>query len=284
MLEIMNGVYFEDAYSSGNVGCIATTEGAVLIDSPMLPQDAWGWLRKIASVTKQGVAALINTDYHVEHVLGNCFFPPTVTIAHQTAWQEMQRYDEAFLQRYLSHHKENQSLRSLDLSRARVVPELTMTGDMTVYKGDKELHLVFAGGHTPASIMVHLPQDRLLFTGNVVVNDEHPALSHANSQRWLQALDMIRCMDDVDAMVPGRGGVCEISVTETLTRYINQMRDRVYECYQLGCTRRETVDRVKMEGFFPVPADRQWETERRIRASVERVYDEFKKGIQKRQR
>jgi cyclase len=285
MREIVNRIYLEDAYASGNVGCVATSEGAVLIDAPMLPKDAWDWLRKIGSLTKQGVAALINTDYHLEHVLGNCFFPPTVTIAHQAAWSEMSRYDEAFLTRYLSHQKENQSLLSLDLSKARVVlPELTMTADMTLYKGDRELHLLYAGGHTQASIMVHLPQDRLLFAGNVVVKDEHPALSQANSEKWLQALEMIRSMDDVDIIVPGHGDVCDMSATETLTQYITLMRDRVYEHYQMGLTRRETVDKVKMEDFFSISADQRVETERRLRASVERVYDEFKKGTQKRQR
>jgi len=131
--------------------------------------------------------------------------------------------------------------------------------------------------------MVHVPQARLLFTGNVVVKDEHPALSHANSLKWLHALEMIRAMDSVDTVVPGHGGVCDVSATETLIQYINQMRDRVYECYQIGYTRRETVDKVKMEGFYSVPAHKRAETERRIRASVERAYDEFKKGTQKRQ-
>ncbi len=285
MREIAAGVYFENAYISGNVGCILSEEGAVLIDSPMLPKDAWDWLRKIASKTKQGIAMLINTDYHVEHVLGNCFFPPTVTIAHQTAWIEMQRYDEAYLQRYMSHHKHYQEAIKSDLTRARVVlPELAMTEDMTVYKGERVLHLLHAGGHTPASIMVHLPQQQILFAGDVVVTGEHPALSNADTMAWLHALEMIRRMDDVEVILPGRGEPCDPLATETLTDYIIKIRERVYEYYSSGYTRRETVDKVKMEDFFGVPGERRTEIERRIRGSVERVYDEFKKGTTKRRR
>jgi cyclase len=285
MREIAKGVYLENAYFSGNVGCVTTGEGAVLIDTPMLPRDAWAWLKKIASVTKQGIAFLINTDYRVEHVLGNCFFPTTATIAHQAAWAEMQRYDEGFLQRYISRHKQYYPSVDADLAKARIVlPELTLTTDMTLYKGDQVFRLIYAGGHTPASVMVHLPKERLLFTGNVVVTGEHPSLDQANSLKWLHALEMIRNMDEVDLIVPGHGDLCDPSATEVLTDYITQMRERVYEHYTSGYTRRETVDRVKMQDFFEVSAERRGVIERRIRGSVERVYDEFKKGTLRRRR
>jgi len=285
MREIAEGVHFENAYISGNVGCILTGEGAILVDSPMLPRDAWDWLRKIASKTKQGVAMLINTDYHVEHVLGNCFFPPTVTVAHQAAWIEMQRYDEAYLQRYMSHHKHYQEAIQSDLTKTRVVlPELAMTADMTIHKGHRVLRILHVGGHTPASIMVHLPQERILFAGDVVVAGEHPSLSSADTMKWLHALEVIRDMEDVEIIVPGRGEPCDPSATEILSEYISQIRERVHEYYSGGYTRRETVDKVKMEDFFGVPPDARTEIERRIRGSVERVYDEFKKGTTRRRR
>lgn len=282
MHEIARGVYYEDAYCSGNVGLVLTGEGAVLIDSPMLPKEAWEWLRKVTSMTKKGISMLINTDYKVERVLGNCFFPANVNIAHQLAWAELQRYDEAFLQRYVSHYKECDTSNVADLTKARVVlPELTLTVDMTIYKGHRTLRLIHAGGHTPASIMVHLPDEGVLFSGDVVVCGEHPSLAQANSMRWLHALEIIRRLDNVDVIVPGRGRACDLAATEVLTEYIRQMRERVYQCYTDGYTRRETVDRVKMQDFFPIPPAKREDVERRIRSSVERVYDEFKKETEK---
>ncbi len=281
MHEIAEGVYFENAYRSGNVGCAITAEGAMLIDSPMLPRDAWDWLKKIASVTKQGIAFLINTDYRIERVLGNCFFP-TPTIAHQLAWIEMQRYDEGFLQRHFARHKERYPSIAAHLSKARVVlPELALTEDMTLYKGERTFRLIHVGGHTAASIIVHLPKERILFTGNVVITGEHPSLGEANSMQWLHALELIRQMDDVDIIVPGYGDLCDPPATEILTDYITKMRERVHEYYTNNYTRREAVDKVKMRDFFSVPSQQREEIERRIRSSVERVYDEFKKGTEK---
>ncbi len=285
MREIAPGLLFESSYMSGNVGCILTEEGAVLIDAPMLPKDAWHWLKQIASQTKQGVALLINTDYQVERVLGNCFLPPTVTVAHEAAWLEMQRYDEIFLQRYLSHNKQYQERMQSDLSRVRIVPpELTLTTSMTIYRGERVMRLLYAGGHTPASILVHLPEERVLFAGNVVVTGEHPALNQCDTMMWLHALENIRGMADVDVIVPGRGELCAPEATDILSEYIAKMRERVYEYFASGYTRRETVDKVKMEDFFGVPSEKRSVLDRRIRGSVERVYDEFKKSTSKRRR
>jgi cyclase len=260
MREIAPSVYLEDGFFSGNVGCVTTGEGAVLIDSPMLPADAWAWLKSVASVTKQGISFLINTDYGIERVLGNCFFPTTGTIAHQAAWAEMQRYDEGYLQRYLTRHRQRYGGIDAGLAKARIVlPELTLTSEMTLYKGSRVFRIIYAGGHTPASIIVHLPKERILFAGNVVVTGQHPAMDQSNTLSWLHALEMIRNMEGVDVIVPGYGDPCEPSAS-----------------------RREVVDKVKMQGFFHPPDDDRAATERRIRASVERVYDEFKKGAKRR--
>ena len=85
-------------------------------------------------------------------------------------------------------------------------------------------------------------------------------------------------MENVDVIVPGSGDLCDPSETEILTEYIAAMRERVREHFSNDYTRRETVDRVKMLDFFSVPAAREGEITRRIRNSVERIYDEFKKG------
>jgi len=284
MREINKGIYFENSYRSGIVGFATSAEGVVMIDAPMLPKDAWDWLKKIGSVSKQGVSFLINTDYQVERVLGNCFFP-TATIAHQLAWSEMQRYDETFLQRHISHYKELDPSNATDLSKVRIVlPELTITSDMTLYKGERILKLIHVGGHTPASIMVHLPKERVLFSGDVVVCGQHPALGQANTVKWLQALEIVRSMPDVETIVPGHGELCTSADTQALSDYITKMRERVYEHYNNGYTRRETVDRVKMQDFYDVPRNQREEIERRIRSSVERVYDEFKKEAEKKRR
>ena len=56
-----------------------------------------------------------------------------------------------------------------------------------------------------------------------------------------------------------------------------ELRGRVEACFRAGHTRRETVERVKLFGAFPVAPGDDERVRRILRSSAERVYDEIKK-------
>ena len=63
-----------------NNSFVVTSEGVVMIDTPMLPTYAIKWRDEIG---KRGVVRyIINTEHHTDHTSGNYFFPGTI-IAHQ---------------------------------------------------------------------------------------------------------------------------------------------------------------------------------------------------------
>ncbi|MBC7264980.1 MAG: MBL fold metallo-hydrolase [Chloroflexi bacterium] len=284
MREIADGVYVETAYHGANVSFVYTDEGAVLIDTPMQPREAWDWLGEVASRSNSRLAYLINTDYHIDHVLGNCFYR-AITIAHELTWRELRNYDEAYLQRQLGYFRERYVGWETDLHKIRIVlPEVTVGESLTVYKGGREFQIVHVGGHTPATIAVYMPQERVLFSGDLVVSGQHPFLGHANTEQWLAALERIRNTMPVDIIVPGHGEPCGPEAIEEMHAYIAAMRERVYEHFQAGATRRETVDHVKMRDFYHIPEGERKAVELRIRSSVERVYDEYKKAAEKKKR
>ncbi|MFC1916679.1 MBL fold metallo-hydrolase [Chloroflexota bacterium] len=86
MKQIITNVYTEDQFSvppnyrGCNPSFVVTSEGIVLIDTPFMPTDALKWRNEIN--TRGEVHYIINTDYHLDHVTGNFFFPGTV-IAHE---------------------------------------------------------------------------------------------------------------------------------------------------------------------------------------------------------
>ena len=86
MKQITENVFIEDQYSvppnyrGCNSGFVTTSEGIVMIDTPMMPTDA---IKLRHTITKKGkIKYIINTDYHIDHVTGNFFFPGTV-ISHE---------------------------------------------------------------------------------------------------------------------------------------------------------------------------------------------------------
>ena len=217
MREIGPGVYVEVGYRGVNLGLVLTGEGAIVIDTPMSPSAARRWREQVAAQTDEPLIYVVNTDHHRGHALGNQFFSAPV-IAHDLAWKDMKSYTtDVWRQRLIDSFREREPDLAAELEDLQVVlPQVTFTRRLTLYRGRRLVHLIHVGGHTPATIMVHLPEERILFTGDVVVNGQHPYLGQCNSKQWLKALTYIRKMS-VDTIVPGHGDLCGKEATQPLS-------------------------------------------------------------------
>jgi glyoxylase-like metal-dependent hydrolase (beta-lactamase superfamily II) len=83
-------------------------------------------------------------------------------------------------------------------------PTITLTETMTLYRGGREIRLLFLGrGHTGGDIVVYLPKERVVATGDLLV----AALSYlgdAYVEEWGATLDRLRALD-FDWVLPGHG-------------------------------------------------------------------------------
>ncbi len=279
MQQIGQGIYAETGYRGGNVGFVVTGEGVILINTPLVPQEARQWRDEIAGVTDQEVIYIINTDYHPQCVVGNHLFGAPV-IAHELAWKKMKSYGDSFCQRLADTFKSEPKVAAA-LRRLRIVtPQITLTDRMNLYKGNKVLGLIHVGGHTPASIIVHIPEDGVLFAGDVVVNGVHPLMGEANSKEWLNALTYIRRpWVKAEIIVPGEGELCDKEATKKLSQYIRRLRARIRGMYATGHSRAEAVaSATEMIDFFPAADGEEGEAKQRFKANAERVYEEMRAG------
>jgi len=278
MQQIGQGIYAATGYRGGNVGFVVTGEGVILINTPMA--QARQWRDEIAGVTDQQVVYIINTDYHPECIVGNHVFGAPV-IAHELAWKKVRSYSDSFRHRLVDAFKGEPKV-AAELKSLRIVtPRLTLTDRMTWYKGNKVLRLIYVGGHTPASIIVHIPGDGVLFAGDVVVNGVHPLMGEADSKEWLDALTYIRRpWVKAEVIVPGEGEICDKEATEKLSQYIRRLRARMRGAYSKGHSRAEAVASVaEMIDFFPMSdEEEEGEAKQRLKANAERVYDEMRTG------
>ena len=214
MQQIGQGIYAETGYRGCNVGFVVTGEGVILINTPIVPLEARQWRDEIAEVTDQEVIYIINTDYHPECIVGNHVFGAPV-VAHELAWKKMKSYGDSFRHRLVDAFKSEPKVTAA-LKRLRIVtPQITLTDRMNLHKGDKVLRLIHVGGHTPASIIVHIPEEGVLFAGDVVVKGVHPLMAEANSKEWLGALTYIRRpWVKAGIIVPSEDGLCDKEATE----------------------------------------------------------------------
>jgi len=274
MQEIAPGVYIKSDYEGANVGCILTKVGAIVVDTPLIPADGKAWSAEVGKLTDK-VLCVFNTDHHRAHIMGNQYFDAPV-IAHEEAWREISSYKDTFIERTKNIFKKQPEIADQFDEINLKQPEITFTGRLFLKKGGREVHFVYLGGHTPATSGVWLPNERILFTGDVVVVGEHPSLGQSISKEWLEVLTRLR-KTSLNCIVPGHGPLCNVEATEPVSDYIRTMRSKVRSQYRSGRTKSEAAVVIsQMIDCFPYrPGDKSF-VEKRIRAGISRVYDEMK--------
>ena len=88
-----------------------------------------------------------------------------------------------------------------------IPPHLTFDDRLTISGTKRHVELLtYGGGHTPSDAMLYLPEDRVLFTGDLLCVQAHPMLTQGDPHEWLRILDRIEQLD-FEIAVPGHGPV-----------------------------------------------------------------------------
>jgi cyclase len=276
--EVAPRVFVETEYHGANVAYIVTGEGVILIDTPMLPNQARLWRAEIERRTGEPILYVINTDHHRAHVIGNQHFPTATVIAHEHAWKEMKSYGESFRTRLINMYRDRIPEAVAEWKRNLVIvkPEVTFTSRTILYRGDKEIQLIPLGGHTPATTVVYLPNDGLLFAGDVVVTNRPPFLSQGSTKQWLEGLTYLRKLR-YDLLVPGHGELTGKEATENMSSYLRLVRRKVRGAYLRGMPKAETARSLShLIRHWPIPPFEKPKADRRFKSGLSRVWNEVR--------
>ncbi len=278
MFELAPGVYAETSFYNSNTGFIVTNEGVVCFDTPMIPNEAKAW-RAMIDETSGGkpIPYVIVTDHHRGHCLGSQWLSDVV-IAHEIAWKHMRNYSDNFKQRVRDSFKKQPEVRAQFTDLRIVVPTITFQDKLTVVRGNRVVRVIHVKGHTPATSIVWLPKERVLFSGDIVWLDQHPFMTQANSREWLEALQLIQKLNP-KYIVPGHGPICSVKELDYLIEYLTFLRERTRNLFDAGLTKQETASLLtpEMRPWFPIPSKRSSKIESQIRSGIGRVYDEFRR-------
>ncbi|HID33548.1 MAG TPA: MBL fold metallo-hydrolase [Anaerolineae bacterium] len=279
MFELAPGVYAETSFYNSNTGFMITSEGVICFDTPMIPNEAKAW-RQTIDETSGGmpIRYVIITDHHRGHCLGSQWLSDLV-IAHELAWKHMRNYGENFKQRVRDSFKKFPEIRAQFSDLRIVVPKITFQDRLTIVRGNRVVQVIHVKGHTPATSIIWLPKERVLFAGDIVWLDQHPFMTQANSAEWLEALHLIKKLNP-KYIVPGHGPICSVNELDYLIEYLTFLRQRTKNLFDAGLTKQEvaTLLTPEMRPWFPIPAKRSSKIESQIRSGIGRVYDEFRRA------
>ena len=200
--------YAYTAEGDPNTGVIVGDDCVMVIDTQATPVMAADVIRRIREVTDKPIKYVVLSHYHAVRVLGASAYAPEHIIASADTLTLIKERGEADKASEIGRFP--RLFRNVESVPAGLTwPTLTFTGKMTLWLGKLEVQLLQLGrGHTAGDTVAWLPQERILFAGDLVEFDATPYAGDAYFSDWPQTLDNLAALKPAK-LVPGRGAALE---------------------------------------------------------------------------
>ncbi len=240
MRRISEHVYAEIYFWGCNPGFVVTGEGVVMIDTPQQPIDAVRWRERL--LEHGPIRQLINTEPHIDHILGNAYFPGVEVIG-QTGLRS--RYLDAVPQM----GERLEPMKQADPDSVWLFghpdyppnpPTRTFDSELTLQLGGQTIRCLHIPGHTPPQTAVFLPDEGVVFTGDNVFHKVKTFIQEADPWEWLAALKRIAALG-AETIVPGHGEPCDNSYRPRQAEIIEAWVGAVEDFVRRGMSEEEAL-------------------------------------------
>ena len=225
--KLSDHAYAYTAEGDPNTGIVIGDAAVMVIDTQATPVMAQDVIRRIREVTDKPIKYVVLSHYHAVRVLGASAYQPQHIIASQDTYdlivergaQDMQSEIERFPRLF----------RAVESVPGLTWPTLTFKGEMTLWLGKLEVKILQLGrGHTKGDTVVWLPQEKILFSGDLVEFDATPYCGDAYFKDWPTTLANLAALKP-NKLVPGRGAA--LQTPERVKNGLDGTRNFVSELY-----------------------------------------------------
>jgi glyoxylase-like metal-dependent hydrolase (beta-lactamase superfamily II) len=253
-----------------NAGFVVTSEGVVVIDALASPRQGEQLLATIRGITNRPVKWLVLTHHHPDHHFGAIVLRKVGArvIAHPDRRVLAAEGGEDALIADWVRVVGLDAMRGFEFAD---VPDRPVTRVDTLRLGDRTIVVTHPGpGHSAGDLLVWLPRERVLFAGDVLVEDGVSMVVDGNSDALMRVLDTVNAMRP-GLVVPGHGaiprqpGELVQKTREYLTGLQAEMRAAVERAVPM---------RRALEALPPADSTRPVSLNSRRRRNAARVYVE----------
>ncbi|MBZ5607710.1 MAG: MBL fold metallo-hydrolase [Acidobacteriia bacterium] len=248
----------------GNSGVIVGDKGVIVVDAKTTPAGGKELLDNIAKITQKPVTTVILTHSDGDHVNGLASFPAGITI--------------------IAHENNKKEQETALAAGGRGAPPADHLPTQTIAKNKENLKidgvkvevLHWAPAHTSGDLVVYLPSQKIVFTGDIFAMQLPDPLVHleknGSSEGWITTAKGITALN-ADHFVPGHGDVQTKAALEKRVSDAEAKRAKIKELVGQG----KSLDEIRVAVGDPAPAQPAGGRGRGFASFTEVVYRELTK-------
>lgn len=284
--DLGNGLYAwlqpDGGWGWSNAGLIRDGDQSLLVDTLFdmpLTRTMLGAMQDATGLAPEDIGVIVNTHANGDHCHGNGCCPQAEIIASEASAKEMIEVPPAMLAQFKklggqlgpagSYFADIFAPFDFDNVEERA-PTQTFTGQMDLKVGDKAVELIEVGpAHTEGDVLVHVPDDKTVFTGDILFIDGTPLMWAGPVSNWIGACDRI-CEMDVDVIVPGHGPVTDKAGVRRVAEYLKFVDAEARRRFEAGLSVRDAALDIALGDYS------SWGDAERIAVNVDTLYREYR--------
>ena len=234
-------------YGLCNSGIVDLGGETVVFDTMLTPMAGGDLARAAERLTGRRPAWAVNSHWHGDHVWGNSSFVQSHIVSSRTvranirAWSRKQfEGDRREMREELPRVPTSASpypradrttvrgwfegVLAIPRSHRIVLPSVTFDDALVLEGSRRSVELVtYGGGHSPSDVFAYLPEDGILFAGDLAMRGLHPSASNGRPEAWVRILKRMERLR-ASTVVPGHGLPGPGSTLSTNRRYLEDLQ------------------------------------------------------------
>lgn len=229
-----------------NVGIVVGTTATLVIDPGLGRANGEAVLREVAKISRNTQLYIGTTHFHPEHTTGYLAFPPSARYVNSTT-QEAEWADSG-MQMVQSFSKISPAMTDMLAGATRWPADITFDRDYTLDLGGVTVRMLMVGPtHTRGDTAFFVEHDRVLFTGDVVMNNSFLAAGAAASMKaWMAAFDAFDAWKPA-LIVPAHGAAATGALVGVNRGFMTEIQTRTRELKAQGRSIDEVAETVTAE-------------------------------------
>src|SRR5215813_2754137 len=201
--KLSDHAYAYTAEGDPNTGVVVGEDAVMVIDTQATPVMAQDVIKRIRGVTDKPIRYVTLSHYHAVRVLGASAYRADHVIASRDTYDLIVERGEADMKSEIERFP--RLFRAVESVPGLTWPTLVFERHLTLWLGKLEVEIMQLGrGHTKGDTVAWLPQQKILFSGDLVEFGATPYAGDAYFQDWPQTLDNVAALQPAQ-LVPGRG-------------------------------------------------------------------------------